>query len=487
MGILSRVKSRASEILVSQALGLLGHAPERTYEALAKALRGIAVTEQHRMIADWLIKWFSEGSPGSTWLRRVLRDLHPNVRKRYLAQMLTVVTFRHPESMAEYRRKYGFRPPSVMLVSPTMRCNYRCVGCYAANYTKKDDMPPELLDRILNEAKEITIRFVTVLGGEPFIYDHLFDILERHQDMAFQIFTNGALIDEKTARRLAELGNAGIMVSLEGFAEETDLRRGSGAFQRAIRAMEILRDAGCLVGFSAVATRRNIDVLTSDEFVDMLVDKGCLYGWIFLYMPVGHNPDPDLMPTPEQRNQLRLANKRFRETKPILIADFWNDAPLTGGCINGGRTYFHINHKGDVEPCIFIHFATDNIKEKSLVEALNSPFFKALRRMQPFCYNTLRPCPIIDHPKILRTVVRRFNAYPTHEGAESILEGRIAEALDRYAQRVKEIFDPIWEEEYKWAERWEELMDFPEGRVATRRAGYLRRRAREKALMATSS
>jgi MoaA/NifB/PqqE/SkfB family radical SAM enzyme len=293
------------------------------------------------------------------------------------------------------------------------------------------------------------------------------------------VFTNGALIDEKVAKRLAELGNVAPQISIDGFREETDAIRGDGAFDRALKAMDNLKEAGCILGFSVMVTRDNVDAVTSEEFIDLLIEKGCLYGWYFLYMPVGRNPDPSLMPTPEQRNQLRIAGKRFRETKPILIADFWNDAPLTAGCINGGRTYFHINHKGDVEPCIFVHFATDNIKNTSLEEALNSPFFKGLRRMQPFCYNTLRPCPLIDHPELMRIAISKYNAYPTHEGAESTFNGEIAQHLDCYSQRVKEVFDPIWDQEYAaWAEKWTAAMDFPEGRIETRKKGY--RLSREK-------
>jgi MoaA/NifB/PqqE/SkfB family radical SAM enzyme len=480
MALPRSIKQKIVENVLSQAFMVLSHSPQGSYRLLAKAFGKISATEQHEMIADWLCRWTAQGAPGSPWLHRVLHGVHPNVRKNYIARTITNVTFRDPKTFAAYREKHGFHPPSVMLVSPTMRCNYRCQGCYAAYYTKDDDLPPELFHRVLNEGKEITLKFCTVLGGEPFVYKPLLSIFEKHRDIPFQVYTNGALIDRDMAKRLAELGNVAPMVSIEGFEQETDARRGKGAFERALRAMDNLMEAGCIVGFSAVATRNNIDVLTSDEFVDMLIEKGCLCGWVFLYMPVGRDPDLSLMPTPQQRDQLRVANKRFRETKPILIADFWNDAPLTGGCINGGRTYFHINHKGDVEPCIFVHFATHNIKNCSLEEALNCPFFQGLRRMQPFCYNTLRPCPIIDHPKLIRMAIRKYGAYPTHEGAESLLSDEIASGLDRYAKGVKEFFDPIWDEEYAlWAEKWNALMDFPEGRIETRKAGY--RLSREKA------
>ena len=42
--------------------------------------------------------------------------------------------------------------------------------------------------------------------------------------------------------------------------------------------------------------------------------------------------------------------------------DFWNDGIYTKGCIPGGKRYFHINARGDAEPCAFVHFAVDNVK-----------------------------------------------------------------------------------------------------------------------------
>ena len=46
-----------------------------------------------------------------------------------------------------------------------------------------------------------------------------------------------------------------------------------------------------------------------------------------------------------------------------------------GGCIAGGRNYLHINAKGDVEPCVFIHYSNCNIHDTSLLDALKSPLF----------------------------------------------------------------------------------------------------------------
>ena len=99
-----------------------------------------------------------------------------------------------------------------------------------------------------------------------------------------------------------------------------------------------------------------------------------------------------------------------------------------------------------MEPCAFVHFAVDNIREKSLIEALQSDFFKFLRSKQPFAENLYAPCMIIDNPYILREAVKNFKAYPTHEGAEKVLEGEVAQHLDRYSSELKELTKSAWEE-----------------------------------------
>ena len=364
-----KLKREIAENVLSQSLMLLGHSSENNYRRLSATFSRIAKTEHQKMIAAWIDNWLAEGNPGGPFLTRVLKGLNPKVRKNYLANMVVSLFFRDQQIYDRIRKEYGFNPPSVMLVSPTMRCNYKCSGCYAANYTRDDDLPPEVFDRVVTEAEQIGIKFIPILGGEPFVYHPLLDIFKKHPKACFQPYTNGSLVNEEMAKRLVGLGNVAPMISLEGFEEQTDARRGKGAFERAMKAMDNLREAGCLFGFSVMVDRENIDAVTSDKFMDLLIDRGAMYGWYFLYIPVGRGPNPSLMPTAEQRNRLRLAVNRFRKTKPILMVDFWNDGPLTAGCINGGRIYFHVNHNGDVEPCIFVHFATHNIKNCSLVDA----------------------------------------------------------------------------------------------------------------------
>ena len=104
-------------------------------------------------------------------------------------------------------------------------------------------------------------------------------------------------------------------------------------------------------------------------------------------MPTGNGASPELMPTPEQRKYMikRIREIRANEGgKPIFAMDFQNDGEFVGGCIAGGRNYFHINSNGDAEPCVFIHYSNVNIKDHTLLEVLKSPLFMAYHREQPF-------------------------------------------------------------------------------------------------------
>jgi MoaA/NifB/PqqE/SkfB family radical SAM enzyme len=452
--------------IISGALAVIGSS-DLAMRGLVAAVKRTAKSPQQQIIAEWLKKYTAPGNPGNTFFKNI-RHLHPNVRKRFVAGMMANFFMRDPEYTEALLKERGISSPTAILISPSMRCNLRCVGCYAAEYDFEEDLTEDDVESIITQGEEIGSRVYVILGGEPFVWRPLLDVVERHPQSVFMVFTNGTMINDRVADRIVELGNICPTISIEGSKETTDARRGPGTYDRVMAAMDRLRERGGMVAFSATATSQNLDEIISDEFADLMVQKGCFYGWYFLYMPVGRDPDLSLMPTPEQRDKLRRGIMHIRNTRPILVADFWGDGTLTGGCLSAGRKYIHINNKGDVEPCIFAHFATDNIKEKPLLDCLCSDFFKDFRRMQPFGKNLLRPCPIIDHPAVIKRVVERNNAYPTHEGAESLLN-ELQPGLHKYAAAVRDILNPVWQNEMPWAHAW--LEADPEYQRRKRRGG----------------
>lgn len=241
-----------------------------------------------------------------------------------LSNMIAEV-FDAQEKREDFRKKYKFEPPNLMVISPTMRCNLRCYGCYAGEYSQADDLAPELLERVVNEAKEMGIFFITVSGGEPFFSQDVLNLWKKHRDIFFQVYTNGTLIDREMAKRLAEYSNVIPCISVEGYETETDKRRGYGTYAKIMAAMDNLRTEGVPFGFSATATRQNNELISSDEFVDFYASKGCFIGWYFNYIPIGRKPDLNLMPTPQQRVDRWKKITAIRHKRSIALADFWCD------------------------------------------------------------------------------------------------------------------------------------------------------------------
>lgn len=394
---------------------------------------------------------FEKKHPSAELLKRLFKNSSKQCREKLIENFFMNAIILNRQKQEKLSKELGFGLPWFFVISPTARCNLDCVGCYAGSYVKEEGLSFNEIDRILTEAKELGIYFITVSGGEPFIRKDLLDIFKKHNDMYFQVYTNSTLITKEVAQKLAELGNVAPGISIEGFEKETDSRRGKGTFKKIMQAMDNLREAGVPFGFSVTPTKRNYEVISSEKFMDMLVDKGCSFGWYFQYVPIGKKPDTSLMCTPQQRVKLGKWVDKMRNEKPIFIGDFWNDGPYVCGCIAGARPhggYFHINCKGDVEPCVFLQFSVDNIKGKKLVDVIQSPFFKAIRYAQPYCKNKnlCTPCALIDNPWVLRHVVKTYGAKPSYNGGNGVIEDpKVTKFLDKYSKEMHKITKEEWE------------------------------------------
>jgi MoaA/NifB/PqqE/SkfB family radical SAM enzyme len=437
-------KRFAAEKALNQFANYLLKDPTKRVPQILTLAEKIAPLQVHKE----MIKALHDRFDNDPLLRKRLEEVyvHPNVIQNTLINWVVGVALFGIPDRVRLIEEMGIHIPAFLLVDPTSACNLKCTGCWAGEYAKTDTIPFERMDRLCQEAKDLRIHWMVISGGEPFCYPHLIELAEKHKDMIFMVYTNGTLIDDEMADKLLEVGNITPAISLEGWRETTDARRGEGVYDKVMAAMDRLRERGIIFGSSVTVTRQNIDELYSEEFVDHLVEKGVAYQWGFHYIPVGRDVNLDLVITPEQRYYLAHRVTELRNRKPILLADFWNDGEATTGCIAGGRQYFHINAKGEVEPCAFVHFAVDNILEKSLLEVIQNPLFKAYQKRQPFNENHLAPCPMIDNPQILRDIIEESGAHPTHAGAEDVLNGDMAKFLDETSARWNELSRPIFDE-----------------------------------------
>jgi MoaA/NifB/PqqE/SkfB family radical SAM enzyme len=376
------------------------------------------------------------------------------------------------QAMEKFEEKYGEPPPTFIVFSPTQKCNLNCIGCYASSTSKTAaTIPYPIVDRVVGEVHDSWgSRFMTISGGEPFMYKSegktLLDIFKKYSDMFFLVYTNGTAINEEVAAELAKSANATPAISVEGFEKETDQRRGAGIHKKILKAFEYLRQAGVPFGISVTATSKNVDLLLKDEFYDFyFAEQGACYMWQFQLMPIGRGKDEiDLMVNPQKRVQLYRKWEKLLSEKRYCLADFWNSGVLARGCIAYGRSggYIYIDWNGNVTPCAFIPYYVDNIYDlynsgKTLSDALFSDFMKNGRKWQNEYgldnwkepNNWLMPCSIRDHYEIFRNSVLPKYARPEDQKAKEALESlEYFQILKNYDKELQGLTEKIWKNEY---------------------------------------
>lgn len=403
------------------------YTPEGWYEGQRNAIRN--VIEEKNNWYDLILKIY---------------ELDPGIRKAFFQNFLFNSALKGSAIQNEVKERESCNVPWAILLDPTSACNLHCTGCWAAEYGNKLNLSLETMDSIIRQGKEMGTYMYIYTGGEPLVRKKdLIRICEMHPDCEFLSFTNGTLIDEDFCREMLRVKNFVPAISLEGFETANDGRRGDGVYQKVKSAMALLKKNKLPFGISTCYTGKNVEDVSSEEYFDLMVDSGALFVWFFHYMPVGNDAALELLPTPEQRELMYHRIREYRQTKPIFSMDFQNDAEYVGGCIAGGRNYLHINAKGDVEPCVFIHYSNCNIHDTTLLEALKSPLFMAYHDGQPFNKNMLRPCPMLENPEKLRAMVKATGAvntdYQSPESADHLCDKTVS-----YAENWKETADRLW-------------------------------------------
>lgn len=382
--------------------------------------------------------------PYHSYILHIVNDIDPDVMKTMAVNFFINAALIGWPKQEENRKKYNCNIPWAILLDPTSACNLHCTGCWAAEYGNKLNLTFEEIDSIIQQGKELGVYMYIYTGGEPLVRKKdLIRICEKHQDCIFLCFTNATLIDEAFADEMLRVKNFVPAISLEGDEASTDSRRGKGTYQKVQKAMELLHRKKLLYGISSCYTSANFEAITSEEYYNSLIEMGAYFIWYFHYMPVGNDAAPELLPNPDQREAVYHRIRHLRATKPLFAMDFQNDAEYVGGCIAGGKRYLHINANGDVDPCVFIHYSNANIRDCTLLEALQSPIFMAYHDNMPFNDNMLRPCPMLENPERLRKMVADSGAHSTDPMSPESVE-HLCSKCDQYAAHWAPEAERLW-------------------------------------------
>ncbi len=304
-----------------------------------------------------------------------------------------------------------FFPPFLFL-SLTDRCNLTCRGCWVSTGRPRD-LTFEVADRVIGAARLKGSRFFGLLGGEPLLYDRLFDLIAKHPDCYFQVFTNGTLLTPSHVREMRRLKNVTPLISIEGLEKESDVRRGAtGVYEAAMEALKLCRQARLITGVATSVCRTNISEVATEAFIEDMAGRGAHYLWYYIFRPVGPMPSAELALEGREIRMLREFIVDARRRSPLFIIDAYWDHLGRAVCPAAAGMSHHVNAAGDVEPCPPVQFACDSLAGGAAVaEVFQRSGF--LRRFRNMASRATSGCILMEDPAALERFLASEGARDT--------------------------------------------------------------------------
>lgn len=374
MKIIDSMHKNVKKVIIATIYEIIEHNPEKNISRIFSLAKMVAKNDDCKRSIEKIERYYNEVPSIKQFVQDVLANTNKTCMKKLCKNLFINAILGGTLKREKWFEKEDVDIPFVLLISPSVECSLGCTGCYKVDYDKCKQLNYEDIDKIVGQARDLGIYFIMVLGAEALCVDYMWKVYEKYNDIEFITFTNGTLITTEIADKMVNLGNIIPILDLDGFDKETDSKEETGSFLKVTKGMDLLKSRGMFFGVSSVVLKSNMEKVTSDEFVEMLINKGARVGWYFTYMGVRDKPSIELIPTPNQRIELGRRIKTIRMSKPYFAIDLFNDSSHLEGCITG--KYYYNNAKTDVKSCIFSHIAVDDVKQKNLINILIRNFKK---------------------------------------------------------------------------------------------------------------
>lgn len=160
----------------------------------------------------------------------------------------------------------------------TNACNLRCKYCFNLDREDAPRVPLDDICAILDAAYRRRNRYVSITGGEPFLYKPIFEVLDFAHDLGYwiNILSHGGLLDQARIDRLKRYWRLRVRISLDGPDREThDQLRGAGTFDHTMSKIALLVANGINVGVGVVVSEHNLDRI--EEMLNLCLDQGVAF------------------------------------------------------------------------------------------------------------------------------------------------------------------------------------------------------------------
>ncbi len=285
--------------------------------------------------------------------------------------------------------------PLVLSWNVTRKCNLKCSHCYinAAKEELRDELTTQEGKDLMDQISEVSRPLLILSGGEPLLRPDIYELIRYGVSKGFRmgLGSNGSLLDEKAANKLAEAGAKTVSISLDSSVPEKhdDFRGVKDSWQKAIQAIEALKQNGVLVQVNTTVTQQNHGEI--DEIMTLTERLGVENFHLFFLVPTGRGIKlADISPSMYEnliRSTFAKTARHKLNVRPSCAPQFMRVAKEMNldmrqwvrGCL-AGLYYCRVYPNGDVTPCPYLPIKVGNIREKSFSEIwFNSPVLKDFR------------------------------------------------------------------------------------------------------------
>lgn len=280
--------------------------------------------------------------------------------------------------------------PVEYIVETTAKCNLYCPMCPREIYPQpKEDMRPEIFDRLVREAAPSAEHMMLVGLGEPLLDRRIFERIAtcaRH-GISTLLSTNGTLLDETTAARLLDSPLDHVTLSFDGARQETFEYYRKGA------RFEQVRDN--FVRFCRMKHQRRARLQIVVQLVRLERNAAELEEFVRFWSAV---PGVDLIRIKEDETRLLGPGAAHRP-------EDWKHP-----CHYLWRGPLYVKHNGDVYPCCQAYALggrpLGRIGEQPIAELWNHPEIRRMRaahaRRRAAEIEICSRCPtVIPHPALV--------------------------------------------------------------------------------------
>ena len=264
---------------------------------------------------------------------------------------------------------------ATIVIELTNRCNLKCQHCFSGRHGGKDDLPLELIDKILAEANTNGFDRLSFTGGDPTVHCHFFEVIQRTSEAGYQFGfnTNGWNFTSIYTRLLPYRAQLDIITfSLDGASEAThDRLRGKGSFRRVMQAMSVCVVEDIPFTVNMVVTSHNRHELTQmGQLAERLGSRGLRFGHL-MPAPITTRQGFDLSPWDRKVVEAEIWNLRKQSAIPIAMAPGFHTTDLFP-CAPLHLQELNVDCHGNLTKCCHLSGHGDGARQEDVIGNLSS-------------------------------------------------------------------------------------------------------------------